>query len=877
MRAFGRVAGTGGETAGTAITPTIFGVIRAKTRFVLAALLGFAILLLAVIVYLVDCLRHSIARLRRRAGKVVARATSIGRRKVATLQAKLTVLYAALFGIALIVLTVVVYVAISQNAEDAVRDELIATGTVFDHVWELKSKQLQESAELTADIAAFARAVAARNHRLILSALANLRQRFDFDVALTVTADGKIISSDMKLGGTDAATLRDALKQNDHISGVFTIDDRMYHIISAPVLTQKTIGWIVLGVELDRDEMRSLEGLAAIPLTASVLHRMGDGTWHSNAEGLSAHDARSLDRFLEHAVSARKTDFGELTLSSGTDAVLVKPLASIDGDASVLLLKYPVALAFAPYRALLLIIAATGLIGLVSVITGSWALARHLTGPISALVTAAHGLQRGDNARVNIKTKDELGWLGRSFNTMAEEIQAREEKITNLALHDAETGLPNRRALEEQLEERLTDKRGRLLAVSAIGVDRFAFVRGAIGYDLATELIREIGERLKHVVDQSYVARLSTDILGFMFEAESLEDAESIIAHVLDPLEHPARVIGNTVDVSLTIGTTVQGIHGEDAEILLERATIALDQARAAKQKQAFFDPITYGDPASNLSLISDMLRSLENGEMAVYYQPKLDIRSGHVTGAEALVRWHHPTRGLIQPDLFIGMAEETGQIRALTDWVLARVIADQAVMRENGDNLLMSVNISGRLLSDLEFAQVLCHSVRETGAQICAEITETAVIENPEMALEIVAAFKSVGVTVSIDDYGSGLSSLSYLKQINANELKIDKSLILPVADGKKDALLVKSTIDLAHSIGMKVTAEGVETDEVLALLAGMGCDIVQGYLIAKPLPFPDFVQFVQQSSGRPVKRKRPSRSRPKAKTRRLSVSNRA
>ena len=207
--------------------------------------------------------------------------------------------------------------------------------------------------------------------------------------------------------------------------------------------------------------------------------------------------------------------------------------------------------------------------------------------------------------------------------------------------------------------------------------------------------------------------------------------------------------------------------------------------------------------------------------------------------------------RGQLPPDLFVGMAEETGHIRALTEWVLSRAIEEQSILAAAGHDLLVSVNLSGRLLNDTEFANIAMAMIARAGARICFEITETAVMENPELALKLIDAFVAAGISISIDDYGAGLSSLTYLKQIRADELKIDKSFILAITEGQKDALLVRSTIDLAHSLGMKVTAEGIETDTAFALLAGMGCDIGQGYLIARPMPLRDFLVFLNQEAA--------------------------
>ena len=243
---------------------------------------------------------------------------------------------------------------------------------------------------------------------------------------------------------------------------------------------------------------------------------------------------------------------------------------------------------------------------------------------------------------------------------------------------------------------------------------------------------------------------------------------------------------------------------------------------------------------------MSDMLKAADSGHLSLHYQPKIDLRSGETCGAEALTRWKHPLRGMLPPDLFVGMAEETGHIRALTDWTIERAIADQSVLRAAGHDMPLSVNISGRLISDRDFAEAAVARILKYGANLCFEITETAVIGNPALALELIESFAQAGIPISIDDYGSGLSSLAYLKEIAAQELKIDKAFVLGLAAGQRDALLVKSTVDLAHALGLKVVAEGVETAEGAALLQAMGCDLGQGYHFARPMPRESLVEFL-------------------------------
>jgi EAL domain-containing protein (putative c-di-GMP-specific phosphodiesterase class I) len=387
--------------------------------------------------------------------------------------------------------------------------------------------------------------------------------------------------------------------------------------------------------------------------------------------------------------------------------------------------------------------------------------------------------------------------------------------------------------------------------VAAVGIDRFAHMRGAIGYEFAARVARMVGDRLGDLVSRDKVARLSTEVLGCLVTARDEVGANAVCARLLGQLELPVSIGDETVDLALTIGLAPLAPTQETTAAAIEMANIALDQARAARRKIAFFDARAYGDPASNLSLMSSMLRGLERGEIELFHQPKFDLRKRAVTGVEALVRWRHPTRGMLPPDLFIPMAEETGHIRALTDWVLRRAVQDQRVLAETGHELEMSVNISGRLLGDKDFLGFAVAEAAKAHGKLCFEITETAVIENPDLALEILDAFAEAGISISIDDFGTGLSSLAYLKRIRGEELKIDKSIVQGVTDSRRDALILRSVIDMAHSLGLKVTAEGVETKEMLAALATMGCDVAQGYLIARPQPLTELFTFLDEDKA--------------------------
>ncbi|HET6972272.1 MAG TPA: EAL domain-containing protein, partial [Phenylobacterium sp.] len=709
------------------------------------------------------------------------------------LSTRLTVLYAALFGAVLLVVSLAVFFAISNAAQRQVRSELAATGTVFDRVWSLRSDRLREGASLLSRDFGFREAAATGDAATIQSALQNLKSRMGVDHAFMVDVQGRVVGA--RFSAADQAALAKAFDTADDPSGVLMLDGEPYQLVSAPVLSPDLIGWVVFAVKLDDKEMRALERLSAIPLNAVVLHRAPGGEWtatHAPAE-LTAPAVR---RVINDGVGAKAMP-QVLDLRSGRAAALVKPLPDLQpGGGAVLLLRYPLARALAPYRPLLIIVSLLGLGGLAVVSWGSWLLARSVTRPISELDQAAHRLQRGEHAHVEIKGDDELARLAGSFNAMAAEIREREQKITRLALHDNDTGLPNRLALEQRAEA-LAASGGPGAYVCAAGLDRFAHMRGAIGHTLAGRAVRMVGNRISGLAPTCGVARTSTDTLAFVILADELEAAHAEVQRLLELLEQPVRVDGEAIDVTLSVG--LAALEPGDVAQSIERAAIALDQARAGRRKVALYDAEVYGDPAGNLSLMSSMLGGLVNGEFELWHQPKFDMRARRIAGCEALIRWRHPTRGVIAPDHFIPMAEETGHIRALTEWVVRQAIVDQRALAEAGHDLDIAVNISGRILGEPDFLDFCRVALRDAVGRICFEITETAVIENPDVAMSMLDAFVDMGLSISIDDFGAGLSSLAYLKKIRGHELKIDRSIVQDVTVSQRDALIVRSTIDLA------------------------------------------------------------------------------
>jgi EAL domain-containing protein (putative c-di-GMP-specific phosphodiesterase class I) len=377
-------------------------------------------------------------------------------------------------------------------------------------------------------------------------------------------------------------------------------------------------------------------------------------------------------------------------------------------------------------------------------------------------------------------------------------------------------------------------------------VANFDALRRHLGRERSDCLVLDISDRVAMVLPEARVTIVGRSVLEIAFEGQNFAELDDAIAQLAQRFQAPFDLDGEPHALKMLFAAAgAPAGHTEDVR-LVEEAEGALDQARV-EQKPIVRD-LSVGTPAfDKLTLSRELTAAIANREMFLQYQPKVHVRRQEIASAEALVRWQHPTRGLVLPGDFIPLAEEIGEIGALTLWTLDRIIADQKIIAADGHDLTIFINISGQLLADAEFVGLACAMVRDGNAKIGFEITETSVIRDPQVAIAHLQTFADVGITIAIDDYGAGLSSLAYLKQLPARELKIDKMFVLQLTSSHRDPLIVRSTIDLAHALEMEVTAEGVETQAALALLTVMGCDMVQGYLISRPISIDAFRQYLR------------------------------
>ncbi|TKD52246.1 EAL domain-containing protein [Sphingomonas baiyangensis] len=397
-------------------------------------------------------------------------------------------------------------------------------------------------------------------------------------------------------------------------------------------------------------------------------------------------------------------------------------------------------------------------------------------------------------------------------------------------------------------------------------VGNFSTLRRLLGRLRAERLIAEIAAEIAKVLPGARIAPVGRAAVEVCFEGSVPTEADQVIARLRTRFAQPFDIDGELHTLEMLFAGAAMPVHDDDDVRLVEAAESALAQAHA-DQRDVVRDLTRIEHAYDRLALIRDLGSAVSEGQMFLQYQPKVHLRRQEIVSAEALVRWQHPERGLIFPGDFIQLAEECGKIGALTLWTIRQVIADQQMLAADGHDIPIFVNISGVLLADSAFVEQVCTMVRGVPARIGFEITETAVIRDPESAIRHLRQFADIGVALAIDDYGAGLSSLAYLKQMPASELKIDKMFVLELTSSNRDPLIVRSTIDLAHALDMEVTAEGVETPAALALLSVMGCDMAQGFLISRPIAIGALRQFVAEQRHLAVTNAaRPSFGRPES-----------
>jgi diguanylate cyclase (GGDEF)-like protein len=422
---------------------------------------------------------------------------------------------------------------------------------------------------------------------------------------------------------------------------------------------------------------------------------------------------------------------------------------------------------------------------------------------------------------------------------LVERVRAAAAETEHLALHDPLTGMANRLAFQQRLERRLTDTGS--AAVLLMDIDRFKEVNDTLGHDAGDRLLKQVATRLRAIEgEETMVARLGGDEFAVLLGGDDVH-IEGMVGRITRDIARPVELGEVTLDVSASIGIAGTPRDGSSAALLLRRAEVAMYDAKRGLSGVARYSPDRDPYSSRRLSLIGDLARALEDGSLELHYQPQADPRTGQVVGVEALLRWDHPMWGAVTPDEFIPLAEHTGLIKPLTRFVAETAVRQCVAWRAAGTPVLMAVNISVRNLLEPELADWMARLLVQLGlpAQMLKlEVTESAIMAEPERALQALERLVDLGLAVSVDDFGNGYSSLTRLRTLPVQEVKVDRAFVRDMADRDNDLAIVRAVVNLGHDLGLRVVAEGVEDDRAWAMLRELGCDLVQGYHLARPMP---------------------------------------
>ena len=435
------------------------------------------------------------------------------------------------------------------------------------------------------------------------------------------------------------------------------------------------------------------------------------------------------------------------------------------------------------------------------------------------------------------------------------EIKNKTKELEHQALHDSLTGLPNRALLLERLNQaiRVAQREYKMVALFMMDLDRFKEVNDTLGHHFGDLLLKEVADRLRFTLrDSDSVARFGGDEFAILLTLKNEERAIRVANKIISAIDKEFILEGHSVSTEISIGIAMFPEHGDDPSMLMKRADIAMYVAKKAHAGFAFYDSRQDPHSINRLSLMGDLRHAIENDELVPYYQPKIDIKTGKVTSVEALIRWHHSEDGFVPPDMFVPIAEQTGLIKQLTYWVVDKAIHQCARWRRMGIEIDVSINLSARNLQDsnlVPYIKELLITAAIKPEWVVLEITESTIMASPTEARNTLLKLDEMGIGLSIDDFGTGHSSLAYIKRLPVSEIKIDKSFVMDMITNDNDAVIVRATIDLAHNLGLKVIAEGVETKEAFDTLEILGCDMAQGYLFSPAIPEDKFVDWYNTS----------------------------
>lgn len=436
-------------------------------------------------------------------------------------------------------------------------------------------------------------------------------------------------------------------------------------------------------------------------------------------------------------------------------------------------------------------------------------------------------------------------------------VRERTKQLEYHALHDSLTDLPNRNLISDRIEYeiRAAERRPKMMALLLIDLDRFKDVNDTLGHAAGDKLLVQFGSRLRSAVRKSdTIARLGGDEFAvFLPEVKAERDAIDIARRTLRCIEKPFALERWLIDVDASIGIALFPMHGQDKDTLLRKADMAMYAAKRTRSGYSIYDDRQGDGGIAQLAFMGDLRRALDSNGLTLHYQPKVATASGRLCGVEALVRWNHPKEGFIPPNVFVPLVEQCGLIKTFTLKIIRMALEQERKWLKAGIDIPVAVNLSAMNLQEPDLpknVQAMLREFKVPASHLELEITESAIMTAPNRSMQVIKSLNQMGIKLAIDDFGTGYSSLAYLKKLPVQVIKIDRSFILNIHEDERDAKIVGSILDLGHNLGLETIAEGVEKDEIRKQLSSLGCNMIQGYLISRPLPADEFEMWLKNGS---------------------------
>jgi diguanylate cyclase (GGDEF)-like protein len=764
---------------------------------------------------------------------------------------KLMLLTIVPLAVAQLVMLFAVMRTVESDVSRRALDSLAIGGEVVAQFLADRAEQMRTSVEVLAADFGLKEASASGDAETIRSVLVNHSQRIGADVALLLDLDGRqLVSTALPKDGTrqDFSKLIGGANARQAAQSILTIDNVTYHAFVVPLRAPAPIGRVVVGFRLDAALAERISSLTGVHVAIVATDR---GMPHFIAATDDAGIGAGATSALVSADAPLKSVY---TVAAGGVDYLTLNVPFVGNSRDILVsLQRSMHEAMLPYTEARqgIVVFAAALLILVAIAAAY--VAGSIAKPLRVLTDAARQMISGNyDTIVGVGSADEFGDLASSFNAMRSAIADREERISHQALHDALTDLPNRSNILLRMTaaiERAGESASQV-SILSIRLSSMTAISSTLGHSASDEVVTLAARHLKINLGPGHV-------LGHIGTNEFvLILPDCAIDHALTHADRVAGILGAgvtldriNINLQAEIGVAEFPQHGDNAADLLRNAAIARSEAEANRERIAIYREGRQDHYVRQLRVVNDLRSALQKQEVHLHFQPKVSLQDGRACGAEALVRWEHPELGPLLPDHFIPAAEQAGTIVHLTRYVLSRAVAYCREWQDSGHSIQVSVNLSARDLQDEYLPYFVLQVLKDEGipaTRLTLEITENTVMQNVNHAITVLECLRDIGVRISIDDFGTGHSSLAQLRNIPLHELKIDKSFIMSMFDDEMNTAIVRTVIELSHSMKLEVVAEGVENEDILRQLCSLGCEQAQGYFLSRPLPPEAFLEWL-------------------------------